>query len=169
MAKAGHLREPARRQQSLRRPHTAYREAFFSWLDSPCQSKRHRAAHAAHAAALLMGRSGFHLVELPSLRGAHLRYQDYRIGLVRPGGPEEPVWLHPETWQALCRHMTDRGLDARQSPAEAALLAPQGFPATRRGRRWQGARRGIRQVGSIICCAPCGGNSVAHTICPCTV
>ena len=176
MAKAGLLRKPVRptnatptrRQQSLRRPHAAHRKAFLAWLDSPGQCERHRAAHAA---ALLMGRSGFHLVDLPSLRGAHLRYQDNRVGLVRPAESEELVWLHPETWQALCRHMADRGLDARQLPAEAAhwhhKASPR--PGAAVASSWQGARRGIRQAGSIICCAPCGFNFVAHTIYPCTV
>lgn len=142
MAKTGALREPARRAsasptsgpQSSPRQHNPHREAFLAWLGSPGQSERHRAAHVA---ALLMGRPGLRLVELPSLRGAHLRHQGNRVSLLRPARPDEPVWLDSKTWQALCRHMTDRGLDARQLPAEAALLAPRSFPTTRRGRRKQ--------------------------------
>ncbi|PLP98205.1 phage integrase family protein [Cupriavidus pauculus] len=120
---------------------------FLNWLanDAPAPQQR-----AALAAALLIARHGLRVVELPELRFAHLARGLNTVSLTlaaknaaRAGDME----LGAEVWHALAMHWRDRGIEweghVSGGIADAALLAPIGFPETKRGR----AKRSEKSAG----------------------
>ncbi|WP_455285619.1 phage integrase family protein [Cupriavidus necator] len=108
--------------------------AFVAWMQTCPPSPRQRAALAT---ALLMQCHGVRLAHIAELRLAHVSLAGIHAQLDL--GPRHgTVNLEQAVSDALRAHLADRNLRWQQPRApEAALLAPQGFPHTSRGRAKQ--------------------------------
>lgn len=113
-------------------------ERFLAWLANDAETSQQRVALAA---ALLIARHGFRMVELPTIRFGQLvpSGESWRLRCVAKSAARAgDIDLGPDVWQALSAHWRDRLLDwDDQVPGwrpDAALLAPIDFPETERGR-----------------------------------
>lgn len=113
-------------------------ERFLAWLAHDADTPQQRAALAA---ALLIARHGFRMVELPTIRFGQLvpDGESWRLRCIAKSAARAgDIDISPDVWLALLAHWRDRGLDwDDQAPGwrpDAALLAPVDFPETERGR-----------------------------------
>lgn len=113
-------------------------DRFLDWLANDTPSPQQRAARAA---ALLIARHGLRVIELSSLRIAHLAPGVAGVHLAleaKSAARAGDISLDADVWQALLMHWLDRELEwdgsfSGERP-DAALLAPVDFPDTERGR-----------------------------------
>lgn len=120
---------------------------FLDWLGNDTPSPQQRAARAA---ALLIARHGLRVVELSTLRFAHLvpGVDPVRLKLeAKSAARAGEISLNADVWQALLMHWGDRELEwdgcLSGVHPDTALLAPLDFPDTERGR----AKRAQKAAG----------------------
>ncbi|MFP3756038.1 Phage integrase protein [compost metagenome] len=113
-------------------------EDFLDWLGTADPSPRQRAARAT---ALLLHRHGVRISALPAMRLGDVRLAGRSARLLSGAQNESEdsgLRLDEDVWMALRAHWADRGIQVEAGwNANAALLAPSEFPATKRGRAKQ--------------------------------